>query len=120
MFEWAERDDTPEFEYYGISAGMALEERDFFAPLTKDKTAVGATRVEKTESGITVSGGTLNATAAVPKRLAPGHGACPGCGIPVNLNLLLRAIEDPVVLLFQTGSGKNVRTPIAKTSNKVP
>ncbi len=120
MFEWAERDDTPDFEYYGISAGMALEERDFFAPLTKDKTAVGATRVEKTESGITVSGGTLNATAAVPKRLAPGHGACPGCGIPVNLNLLLRAIEDPVVLLFQTGCGMIVTTPYPKTSFKVP
>ena len=120
MFEWAERDDTPDFEYYGISAGTALEERDFFAPLTKDKTAVGATRVEKTESGITVSGGTLNATAAVPKRLAPGHGACPGCGIPVNLNLLLRAIEDPVVLLFQTGCGMIVTTPYPKTSFKVP
>ena len=26
MFEWAERDDTPDFEYYGISAGTALEE----------------------------------------------------------------------------------------------
>ncbi len=67
-----------------------------------------------------MSGGTLNATAAVPKRLAPGHGACPGCGIPVNINLLLRAIEDPVVLLFQTGCGMIVTTAYPRTSFKVP
>ncbi|MCM1083409.1 MAG: thiamine pyrophosphate-dependent enzyme [Clostridium sp.] len=67
-----------------------------------------------------VLGGQINPTAAMPKRLAPGHGACPGCGIPVNVNLLLRAIEDPVVLLFQTGCGMIVTTPYPKTSFKVP
>ena len=54
------------------------------------------------------------------KRLAPGHGACPGCGIPVNVNLLLRGIEGPVVLLFQTGCGMVVTTPYPKTAFKVP
>lgn len=121
MFEWAERDDTPDFDYYGISAGKSCgKETDFFAPITRERTAVGATQVTETEDGIAVSGGSLNATAEVPKRLAPGHGACPGCGIPVNLNLLLRAIEDPVVLLFQTGCGMIVTTPYPKTSFKVP
>lgn len=121
MFEWAEREDTPDFDYYGISAGKTdEEEQNFFAPLTRERTAIGATEVRKTEDGIAVSGGNLNATAAMPKRLAPGHGACPGCGIPVNLNLLLRAIEDPVVLLFQTGCGMIVTTPYPKTSFKVP
>ena len=67
-----------------------------------------------------MKGGSLNATAAMPKRLAPGHGACPGCGIPVNLNLLSRAIEDPVVFLFQTGCGMIVTTPYPRTSFKVP
>ena len=67
-----------------------------------------------------VIGGQINQTAAMPKRLAPGHGACPGCGIPVNVNMLLRAIEDPVVLLFQTGCGMIVTTPYPKTSFKVP
>lgn len=62
----------------------------------------------------------LNASTAMPKRLAPGHGACPGCGIPVNLNLLLRAIEAPVVLLFQTGCGMIVTTPYPRTAFKVP
>lgn len=56
----------------------------------------------------------------MPKRLAPGHGACPGCGIPVNVNLLLRGIEGNVVLLFQTGCGMVVTTAYPKTSFRVP
>ena len=52
--------------------------------------------------------------------LHQGHGACPGCGILVNLNLLLRAIEDPVVLLFQTGCGMIITTAYPKTSFRVP
>lgn len=55
----------------------------------------------------------------MPKRIAPGHGACPGCGIPVNLNLLFRGIEGNVVLLFQTGCGMVVNTPYPKTAFKV-
>lgn len=56
----------------------------------------------------------------MPKRLAPGHGACPGCGIPVNVNLLLRGIEGNVVLLFHTGCGMVVTTAYPKTSFKIP
>ncbi|MBQ7781645.1 MAG: pyruvate synthase [Lachnospiraceae bacterium] len=71
-------------------------------------------------SPLKVTGGTLNAVTAMPGRIAPGHGACPGCGIPVNLNLLLRGIEDPVVFLFQTGCGMIVTTAYPRTSFKVP
>lgn len=108
IFEWAKTSEDA-FEYYGITPGEKGEEKaeQFFAPLTADKTKQQA-------------GQSLNATAGMPKRIAPGHGACPGCGIPVNLNLLLRAIEDPVVLLFQTGCGMIVTTPYPKTSFKVP
>lgn len=116
--------EAPDFSYYGVTAGDADKTADrgnFFAPLTRERTAVGATTVQKDADGeVRVKGGTLNATAAMPKRIAPGHGACPGCGIPVNLNLLLRAIEDPVVLLFQTGCGMIVTTAYPRTSFKVP
>lgn len=121
MFEWAEKTDKPDFEYYGVEPGEGSGEDNFFAPLTAEKTRLGITRTQKTETGkVQVTGGSLNATTQIPKRLAPGHGACPGCGIPVNINLLLRAIEDPVVLLFQTGCGMIVTTAYPRTSFKVP
>ncbi len=124
MLDLALDADSPDFDYYGVDPGAVREsagQEGFFAPLTADRTKVGATTVQREVSGgVQVTGGSLNATTAVPKRLAPGHGACPGCGIPVNLNLLLRAIEDPVVLLFQTGCGMIVTTPYPKTSFKVP
>lgn len=124
MLDFARDTETPDFDYYGVNPGTGQESAGqgvFFAPVTEDRTRIGATTVQREVSGeVRVTGGSLNATAAVPKRLAPGHGACPGCGIPVNLNLLLRAIEDPVVLLFQTGCGMIVTTPYPKTSFKVP
>ncbi len=89
--------------------------------MTAERTNIGATQLQRDTAGeVQVKGGSLNATAAMPKRLAPGHGACPGCGIPVNLNLLSRAIGDPVVFLFQTGCGMIVTTPYPRTSFKVP
>lgn len=134
MFEIAEgeREEIP--SYYGVERGdpeKAGPEREaFFAPLSREKTQIMATVVKEAdkENGESaaipeskrVTGGQINQTAAMPKRLAPGHGACPGCGIPVNVNMLLRAIEDPVVLLFQTGCGMIVTTPYPKTSFKVP
>lgn len=124
MLDFARDTETPDFDYYGVNPGTGQEfagQGGFFEPVTEDRTRIGATTVQREVSGeVRVTGGSLNATAAVPKRLAPGHGACPGCGIPVNLNLLLRAIEDPVVLLFQTGCGMIVTTPYPKTSFKVP
>ncbi len=121
MFEMAEDKDTPDFSYYGMKAGKLKEAPEkFFAPLTPDKTKLGLTQVIEKDGELMVKGGNLNETTRMPKRIAPGHGACPGCGIPVNLNLLLRAIEDPVVLLFQTGCGMIVTTMYPKTTFNVP
>ena len=141
MFDMAGREDTPDFSYYHMEVEAdkndrmqtvsgeihrehpQSEDRPFFEPLTAEKTKLGITQVTKQEhgeDGLLVKGGTVNATVKMPKRLASGHGACPGCGIMVNVNLLLRAIEDPVVLLFQTGCGMIVTTPYPKTSFKVP
>lgn len=126
MFRWAEKKDTSDFAYYGVTGSNESGEQEeaedfFFAPLTPERTKLGLTKAEMGEDGkVKASVGSLNETAAIPKRIAPGHGACPGCGIPVNLNLLLRVIEDPVVLLFQTGCGMIVTTPYPRTSFKVP
>lgn len=149
MFEIAEGEREEPLSYYGVERGdpkkAGPEKEAFFVPLSREKTKILATIVKEADkendqlsegieepedkaigesmvmpAGKKVTGGQVNQTAAMPKRLAPGHGACPGCGIPVNVNMLLRAIEDPVVLLFQTGCGMIVTTPYPKTSFKVP
>ena len=109
MLAWAEDPAKPDFAYYGVQPGedTEIEDSPLFTPVTGEMTKIGA-------------GNNLNAVTAMPGRIAPGHGACPGCGIPVNLNLLLRGIEDPVVFLFQTGCGMIVTTAYPKTSFKVP
>ncbi len=122
MLAWAKDASKPDFAYYGVTPGEGAESEDrpLFEPVTREKTQIGATKVEKNGDEVKVSGGTLNAVTAMPGRIAPGHGACPGCGIPVNLNLLLRGIEDPVVFLFQTGCAMIVTTAYPRTSFKIP
>ena len=112
--------DLPKFDYLQISEGQPVQEPEYFKPLSASDTELGFTRCVLNEQGRPqVQGGQIAATTAMPKRLAPGHGACPGCGIPVNVNLLLRGIEGLVVLLFQTGCGMVVTTSYPKTSFKV-
>ncbi len=123
LLEWTDDPIKPEKTYYGVTPGKSLQEEKnpLFAPVTGDRTSIGATRVVEDENGkLKITGGNLNNVTAMPGRIAPGHGACPGCGIPVNLNLLLRGIEDPVVFLFQTGCAMIVTTAYPRTSFKVP
>ena len=133
MLAWAEDASKPDFAYYGVTPGadsektknstsQAMVDEPLFAPITKESTKLGTMKVEKdADTGLVkVSGVNLNSVTAMPGRIAPGHGACPGCGIPVNLNLLLRGIEDPVVFLFQTGCAMIVTTAYPRTSFRVP
>lgn len=53
-----------------------------------------------------------------PKRLAPGHGACPGCGSMTALELFFKGIEGDVVVLFQTGCAYVVTAAYPFTSHK--
>lgn len=132
------------FDYTGIYPGnAAFQMPEYFEVVSEKRAEPGCTTVEiekctgteLTDKGtggigvqkdslicgnVIVKGGRINEVTAMPKRLAPGHGACPGCGIPVNVNLLLKGIEGNVVLLFHTGCGMVVTTAYPKTTFKIP
>ncbi len=114
---------APLFDYYGVTEGMNGEEQpDYFAPLTEEEQSPGITvcNYDGEARKMIVTGGKLADTTAMPMRIAPGHGACPGCGIPVNLNLLLKGIEGNVIVLFQTGCGMIITTGYPKTAFRIP
>lgn len=111
------------FSYLGVYPGdTAYRPQPYFKPIRREESELGLTQCvfDENTGRMKVSGGRVNETTAMPKRLAPGHGACPGCGIPVNVNLLLRGISGHVVLLFQTGCGMVVTTAYPNTSFRVP
>ena len=54
-----------------------------------------------------------------PKRIAPGHGACPGCGIFPALDQFFKGIEGDVVVLYQTGCAMVVTTGYPYSSHRV-
>ena len=119
LFEECYKENIPVFDYAGVYPGEKdYNPKPYFETVSGEKVPALITTNEE-DGRLTVMGATVRNTNARPKRLAPGHGACPGCGIPVNVNLLLRGIEANVVLLFQTGCGMVVTTNYPKTAFKV-
>ena len=55
----------------------------------------------------------------MPDRIAPGHGACPGCGIFPSLKQFFEGIEGNVVLLFHTGCAEITTTPYPYSAHRV-
>ncbi|MBK6981970.1 MAG: pyruvate synthase [Betaproteobacteria bacterium] len=56
---------------------------------------------------------------AVPKRVSPGHGACPGCGAFPTLHQVYNALQGDVVVLFQTGCAMVVTTGYPNTAHRI-
>ncbi|MEK7280075.1 MAG: thiamine pyrophosphate-dependent enzyme, partial [Nitrospirota bacterium] len=103
---------TP-FAYIGATEGDAgyMPER-VADPLTEKATTLNLIKIERSEATgrLEVKGVSARELTAMPKRIAPGHGACPGCGIFPSVDQFLKGIQGHVVILFHTGCGMVVTT----------
>src|SRR5512145_578611 len=111
--------DVP-YDYFGVNpGGKGYEPPHAYATLT-EADLTGLVRVETSPAGkMDVKGLNMRALTERPKRIAPGHGACPGCGIFVNLNTFMKGLEGFVTVLFHTGCGMVVTTGYPYTSHKI-
>jgi len=113
--------DTP-FDYYGVEPGdpKKLRPLDGTPALTRDEMTSGLVKITPRPDGrLDVEAPPYWELATKPKRVAPGHGACPGCGIFPALDQFLRGIEGDVVVLYQTGCAMVVSTGYPYSSHRV-
>lgn len=116
--EAMEFEEVKSFDYYGIYKGREFNEERYFEPVTEVNSSMDYD-VTDSDNRVTVKNINLKKATNMPKRLVAGHSACAGCGIPVNINLLLKGIEGNVVMLFQTGCGMVVTTGYPTTAFNV-
>lgn len=110
-----------EFDYYGHVPGKKEDAlTPVMEPLHGDAFKTGLIQVTEDEENnrLKVKIPPLRALAQKPKRLASGHGACPGCGIFSGLELFFKGIEGDIVVLFQTGCAYVVTTAYPYSSHK--
>lgn len=109
------------FDYHGITPGdeQARPAR-VLEPLTKEQTSGFITVTQDEESGdLKVKVPPMRMLTKKAKRIAPGHGACPGCGIFSGLEMFFKGIEGDIVVLFHTGCAMVVTTGYPYSAHKV-
>ena len=110
------------FDYYGVTPGdpTTSRPRRGTPPLSREEMTTGLLKVQPGPDGrIKVEAPPYWQLAAKPKRVVPGHGACPGCGVFPALDQFLRGIEGDVVVLYQTGCAMVVTTGYPYTSHRI-
>lgn len=107
------------YEYIGAVPGNPdFKIEPAVEPLTEEQLKPGIIKVEKIDGKLEVKGVNQRKLTAMPNRIVPGHGACPGCGIFSTINLFLKGIEGHVVVLFATGCGMVVTTGYPQSSHR--
>jgi pyruvate ferredoxin oxidoreductase alpha subunit len=109
------------FDYFGHNPGRAESApKRVLNPMKKEDLNTGLITVTPNdETGeLNVKIPPLRSLTKKPKRLASGHGACPGCGIFSGLELFFKGIEGDIVALFHTGCAMVVTTGYPYSSHK--
>ncbi len=116
----AGRVDVP-FDYYGAVAEVRPGPRKHLPPIAPEETRTDRLiKVEPGENGLLqVETPPAWRLAARPKAVAPGHSACPGCGVFPALNHFFKGLEGDVVVLYQTGCAMVVSTGYPLTSHRI-
>jgi pyruvate ferredoxin oxidoreductase alpha subunit len=109
------------FDYYGHTPGdPSKAPKRVVEPLKYEDLKTGLITVDKDETTgqLKVKVPPVRSLTKKPKRLAPGHGACPGCGIFSGLELFFKGIEGDIVALYHTGCAMVVTTGYPYSSHK--
>lgn len=115
------RVDLP-FAYHGIYAGdPAINPPAGLPAIESAAVSHGMARVHKNPASgrLDVELQPAWALTSVPCRIAPGHGACPGCGIFPVLQQVYSVLEGDLVVLFQTGCAMVVTTGYPNTAHRI-
>jgi pyruvate ferredoxin oxidoreductase alpha subunit len=110
------------FDYHGVTPGDPHKlPMQVLPPLTKEEVSPGLVQVSRNEETgeLKVKPIARWQLAAQPKRITPGHGACPGCGILPALNLFFKGIEGDVVIVNQTGCAEIVTSGYPFSNHRV-
>lgn len=112
--------DYPFFKFHGVEAGTAhAVPPQVLPPLSREEMSQGLVKVDSSSAGLKVSVADTSHLALRPKRIAPGHGACPGCGIFSGLDQFFKGIEGDVVVLYHTGCAMVVTTDYPFSAHRV-
>ncbi len=121
------RASVPAFDYLGHTPGTpaaagAGNGRKTTAPtLTVEEVSRHHAHVveDPTTRRLTVTLDPFWKMAPTPHRVAPGHGACPGCGAFTALKQFFRILDGHVVVLYQTGCAMVVTTGYPNTAHRI-
>ncbi len=108
------------FDYYGVYPGEegVVPERVLADISNEWKTGLIEVGMDEETNKLKVKIPPIRSLTIKPKRLAPGHGACPGCGIYSGLETFFKGIEGDIVVLFHTGCAMVVSTGYPYSSHK--
>ena len=110
------------FDYHGVTPSVpGASTARLLPPLTKQEAAPGLVKVTRDEKtgALDVQAPPAWQMVTRAKRVAPGHGSCPGCGIFSALDQFFKGLEGDVVVLYQTGCAMVVTTGYPYSAHRV-
>jgi len=110
---------VPAFEYHGTYKGEPNHKPAPAMPPI-DTQEVMAKVTQNPETGkLQVELESLWMMSDVQNRIAPGHNACPGCGIFSMLHQIYNVLEGDLVVLFNTGCAMAVTSGYPQTAHRI-